>query len=413
MTMPSPFEVSRHIGNNLAGAFAKVHDENAIESILSKATQSGDPKVLQDSIGQILSQVSPERQGIAIKYLENSYQRVLEKQQLERQQAASRRHGVDADLPQGLQTEQFKQNAKQKRIDSAYGPSQAQPNPTPAQPMMNQPAPNQTPSITPKGIQSKTDDELVNLSGHPDKEVSKPAEQELKRRQEERKEDRADIRDLKKERSPFINEIINRANASRESIRSKTHLLDIIDRNQLNDPTYAIFAESLPFNLGKRLLSDDTVEYKGGLVDEFSDLKNIFKGATRVKEVEIYENKLADLYLNDSQKKAILKSRINAAKVDIIREEAAAEIDEKYPNIKALQFNKKVDELAQPKIDKLFNSIWEEHKSILDQAERKKEIPLDSNDPEDYKIMTQILIESGNNTQKAFENAKKKGYSFK
>ncbi len=216
---------------------------------------------------------------------------------------------------------------------------------------------------------------------------------------------------MRKETLPLKQEIINRANLSRDSIRNKNHLLEIIDRGDLNDPTYVIFAESLPGGLGKRLLSEDTVEYKGGLVDEFSDLKNIFKGATRVKEIELYENKLADTYLTDSQKKAILKSRINSAKIDLLREEAAAEVEERYPNITALQFNKKVDELVKPKIDSLFNNVWGDQKAALDQAEARKKIPLDYDDPEGKQILDQILKEAGGNRQKARDIAKKKGYT--
>ena len=244
----------------------------------------------------------------------------------------------------------------------------------------------------------------------PDLEVRERAKAGLKDIENREREFKADLRELRKETLPLKQDIIRRADASRESIRNKSNLIDLIDRGQINDPTFAIFAESLPGNLGKRLLSEDTVQYKGGLVDEFADLKNIFKGATRVKEVELYENKLADLYLTDSQKKAILKSRINTSKIDLIKEEAAQEVEEKFPNISALQFNKKVDEIAKPKINALFNNIWEDQKYALDQAENRKNIPLDYDDPEGREILNQILIEAGGNKTRAREIAKKKGY---
>lgn len=217
----------------------------------------------------------------------------------------------------------------------------------------------------------------------------------------------------RKQTFPLKQAILDRANRSRESIKSKSHLIELIDKGDIDDPAFVAFAESLPFGLGKRMLSNDTVEYKSGLVDEFNDLKNIFEGATKIKEIEIYENKLADLYLNDSQKKAVLKSRIDAAKADIIKEEAASEIEEEFPNITALQFNKKVNERSKSKMNNLFNSIWEQQKSIIDQAELQKKNPLDINDPEDYKLMNQIFIESGGDSKKALELAKKKGYKIK
>lgn len=225
------------------------------------------------------------------------------------------------------------------------------------------------------------------------------------------KSQQEETRRLQAETAPRKQEIMQRANLSRESIANKNRLMSLIDQGNLDDPTFAAFAMNLPFNLGKRMLSDDTVEYKGGLVDEFSDLKNIFKGATRVKEVEIYEDKLPDIYLTDSQKKAILKSRINTAKIDLLREEAASEVEQRYPNLSALQFNKKVEEVMEPKMDALFNSIWDQQKSIINDAENRKKMPLDPADPEDKKIMQQILKEAGGDKTKAKQLAKKKGYS--
>lgn len=403
--MNPAFAVANQIGNNLGQAFKQVKEENAIESILSQAMDTGDPQVLQQSIGKILSSVSPERQGPAIAYLQNAYQNVERKRQEDQQRQAAQQAGYTYGAPPQVAAAQVREKAKNDRI-ARYGlspnqPSNLQENISPE--IQNS---NKTP------FENMTDSQLTLATGSPDREISEPAKAELKNRQEITKENRADIREAKKETLPLKQEIISRANASRESIRNKENLIKLIDQGNIDDPTFAIFAESLPYNLGKRLLSEDTVEYKGGLVDEFSDLKNIFKGATRVKEVEIYENKLADIYLTDSQKKSILKSRVNAAKIDLLREEAAAEVDEKFPGISALQFNKKVDEILQPKLDALFNNVWSEQKFIIDQAEEKKKTPLDPSDPEDNKIMRQILIEAGGNKDKAFDLAKKKGYTF-
>lgn len=421
---PSPFEIGRNVGNNLGNAFAKAKDENAIEQILSQAMGSGDPEVLQNSIGKILSQVSPERQGMAVQYIQNKYKDLQQQKQLERelqersQERSQKRSdeisaGVVPGLAPAVQAQLLKDKAKQQRL-SQYGldgdvSSNGQVNQSAHQP--NVPNQSQGANQTIENPFEKfSNSQLDTLQGHPDLEVRNASAATRKSRIENEKEERADKRELRKETFPLKKAIIDAADLSRESIRNKNHLIDIIDRGNLDDPSIAVFLESLPLNLGKRMLSNDTVEYKGGLVDEFGDLKNIFKGATRVKEVEIYENKLADLYLTDSQKKAILKSRINASKSNIVREKAAQEVEEKYPNISALQFNKKVDEIAKPEIDKLFNSVWDEQKSILDQAERKKDIPLDPSDPEDLVIMQQIKKEAGGNKEAAKKLAKKKGY---
>lgn len=418
MVTPSPFQIARETSNNMSTAFRRTKDESAIEKILTDSIQSGDPNILQNNISKILSQVSPERQGPAIKFLQDSYNKIIETQTQDRKKKAAEKYGIDPDLPPNVQAKIYGENAKNQRFNNAQ--NVFNPNSSPivnvGQPQNNNMTPQTQNNIPSTGNTPPLQDakarkqKLLELSGHPDREVSERSKAELKSLEGAEKQDRADLREKRKETLPLKQAIINRADLSRESIRNKSHLIDIIDRGQLDDPTFAIFAEGLPAGLGKRLLSADTVEYKGGLVDEFADLKNIFKGATRVKEVEIYENKLADVYLTDEQKKAILKSRINTAKVDLIREEAAAEIEEKYPDVSALQFNKKVEELAKPKIDALFNNIWDDQKASLDQAENRKKIPLDYNDPESRQILDQIMKEAGGNRDKARQIAKKKGY---
>ncbi len=413
MSAPSPFLIGREAGSNLSNAFARVKDENAIETILSEAMGTGNPEVLQNSIGKILSQVSPERQGQAVQYLQNTYANLQKKQDEARRVQSAEKGGYDPYAPPQVQAAQVREGAKGKRINEAenvfsrQGGGQNVPN------LSNQESSNVPQEVSPPILNEKQrKQELLRLTGHPDIEIRNRAKAELDMIESAEKEEKADIRALRKETLPLKQKIIERADASRESIRNKNHLLEIIDRGNLDDPTFAIFATSLPLNLGKRMLSKDTVEYKGGLVDEFSDLKNIFKGATRVKEVELYEDKLADIYLTDSQKKAILKSRVNTAKIDLIREEAAAEVEQKYPNISALQFNKKVEELSQPKVNALFNSVWDEQKHVLDQAEKRKKVSLDINDPEDKDIIRQILKEANGNYIEAEKIAKKKGYKF-
>lgn len=395
---PSPFNVAYQAGTNFAKSFKDVREESALDNILNQAMSTNDPDVLQNTIAQIISKVSPEKQAAAVGLVKDKLISIKEKELQAKQSQAAKEGGYNPYAPAGVQTQQVKDKNKSERLKNFYGNNQS-----------NESNLQQNIPVA----QMSNREQLINLSGHPDREVSEPAKARLKELQKAETENRADLRETRKEVAPLKKEIINRADLSRESIRNKSNLLDLIDKGNLDDPTFAVFASSLPFNLGKRLLSEDTVTYKGGLVDEFADLKNIFKGATRVKEVEIYEDKLADIYLTNEQKKAILKSRINTAKIDLIREDAATEVELKYPNISALQFNKKVDEIAKPQVNALFNSIWNEQKAILDQAENMKKLTLDENDPQDLQIIDSILEEANGNYKKAEEIAKKKGYKFK
>jgi hypothetical protein len=164
--------------------------------------------------------------------------------------------------------------------------------------------------------------------------------------------------------------------------------------------------------MGKRFLSPDTIEYKGGLVDNFRDLKTIFNGPARVKEIEIMENKIADIYLTDAQKLQMLKSRIDVANVDIAREEAAAEIENEMPNVSALQFNRELGKRTNEKMNNIGKYVIGEQNAIIDAAERRKNLPLNLNDPDDKEIIAQIMKEAKGNPKKAQEIAKKKGYTW-
>ncbi len=215
---------------------------------------------------------------------------------------------------------------------------------------------------------------------------------------------------LRAETLPIRKEIAEKAQTATQGIQNKEHLLDLIKNGDLNDPTFAALAQSLPLNLGKRLLSNDTVEYKSGLVEEFKDLRNIFQGQTRVKEIELLEEKIADIYLTDAQKETILKSRINALKADQIRAEVAQEMENEPYGV--LQFNNELQKRSKSKLEGLFNKVLDEQKAVIQDAENKKKIPLDPKDPEDLKIMQQIKKEANGNKEKAKKIAKEKGYSW-
>ncbi len=217
---------------------------------------------------------------------------------------------------------------------------------------------------------------------------------------------------LRGETLPVKKEIAQKAQAAREGIENKKHLLDLVRKGDINDPTFAAIAQSLPLNLGKRLLSNDTVQYKAGLIEEFGDLRNLFQGQTRVKEIELLEEKIADIYLTDSQKEAILNSRINALQRDIIREDVAAEMEAEGKNYPLLTYQQELDKRAKPRMDALFNRILDEQQATIKDAENKKKMPLDIKNPEDKEIIQQIFKEAGNDPKKAEALAKKKGYHW-
>lgn len=237
---------------------------------------------------------------------------------------------------------------------------------------------------------------------------------ENRRRQEEAKGKKEDTResDIRKEVLPIKQKIVEKALAAQKGIENKQELLNQIEKGDLNDPTLAIILENLPFRLGQRFLSDDTVAYKAGLVEEFSDLRSIFQGQTRNAELDILQNKLADVYLNDSQKKKILKSRINALQADLIRAEAAEEVEDEQPNLGLLKFERAVNKKAKSKLEAIANRTYDELNQVFEEAENLKNHKLDPSRSEDKEVLIQLLKEAGGDKVKAREIARKKGYKI-
>lgn len=236
---------------------------------------------------------------------------------------------------------------------------------------------------------------------------------EYEKEQDKAKADAKLLEEARKETLPRRQEIAQKAIAARKGIENKNKLIDYINTGKINDPTFAtVMSEILPNRLGMRFLSPETVQYKSALINEYGDLRNIFQGQTRVKEIDLLEEKVADLYLTDEQKKAILKSTIDTLQADLVEEEAAAEVERDFPYLRAIEFDKKVSEIANQKKEAIFNKILDEQKAIIQQAENKKKIPLNPKNPEDLEIMKQIKVEAGGDKEKAKQLAKKKGYSW-
>lgn len=238
------------------------------------------------------------------------------------------------------------------------------------------------------------------------------AQAELDAREKKQKTSEGMQAELRKETLPARTEIAERGDSARRGIENKQTALKLIRTGNIDDPTFATLMENLPFKLGQRMLSPETVEYKAALVDNYGDLKTLFPGAIRVKEIEVLENKIADLYLTDEQKTRILESRINAHKADIIRAEVAAEMEDQGEFFSIGKYRQELEKRAKPRLEALFNQILDEQSSIIKDAENRKHIPLNFDDPDDAQIIEQIFIEAGKNPEEAEKLAKKKGYTW-
>jgi hypothetical protein len=71
-----------------------------------------------------------------------------------------------------------------------------------------------------------------------------------------------------------------------------------------------------------------------------------------------------------------------------------------------------VEKKLQPKLDAIFNQVWDQQKNIIDAAENRKQIPLNINDPDDKIIIGEIVKEAKEKGIRPQKIAKDKGYTW-
>ena len=205
---PSAFQIGQGIGQATGKALYQAQDQFNIDNILAEAMKTEDPAMLQQSIGKILSQVSPERQGLAAQFIQGRIADIDNKKNLQKQFESANRYGYDPFAPPAVQAAQIKENAKTKRLEEFY---------------------NKT---SQDGTQQSFDwnnlnrDQLISLTGSPDKEISEPAKAQLKRL------DKKEGLDLKKEELQFKqdrkieDDLLKKTNAIAERIPLRQSSLD-------------------------------------------------------------------------------------------------------------------------------------------------------------------------------------------
>jgi hypothetical protein len=394
---PTPFQKALAGGNAFARGQAAsrqkrkdVREGTALDNILQNAIDSEDPKSFDRAIGQILQTVSADNRAPALKIL-NDKRDQLEQQKIQKQQQ-------QADVSFGLTEQETKASpdVRKERVKTIGAKNRVSE-------ILER---NQTPSGTPRQISDLSEEELVEASGIPG--VGEPFKQELQKIQAATKEDRADRREARKETAAIKSKIIQGAESAREGIRNGNQLLATLESGNLTDPTAAALLDSLPFNLGQRFLSNDAVVYRANLINQYKGLRQIFQGQTRVKEIELLEQKIPDLYLTDSQKKRIIENNVETLQWDILKEQAALEVEQEFPDVTALQFNSKVNQ----KMSSAANKFIDDQRSVIDEAEAFKDVLLDINNSEHFLIMQQMQEESDGDPDKAIKIGHEKGYKF-
>lgn len=365
MATPSPFEVSRQISNNFGKTFRDINDTSAIDRILTQASSSGNPQEIQDSIGKILSQVSPERQQNALAFLQDRYKSI-------QGAGAAQRGGYDQYAPAGVQTQQVKNNFNNQAYNNIVGnspqiKSPAQNNPT-GETVAQQNQMQSPEGKVPQGVplSERTDEQLVALAALPAYKPSVDAE--MKRRQSNKDAVENRLKDTKEQRQDYA----SKGKYARQGIANKKQQIALLKTGAIDTPTKTYLASLLPGAIGNQLLSPETQVYKAGLFEEFGVLKSMFPGQIRVKEIELLEDKLATLDKSHEAKQKILENGVLKLEQDAILAKHATKIEKERPDAGIGEFDELVAESAQKDLGELYDRIIKGYNDIyIDYAKPK------------------------------------------
>lgn len=380
MSTPSPFHVAREASNNLGSAFKRVSDENAIEKILSQAMGSGNPEVVQNSIGQILSQVSPERQGVALQYLQNTFSNLQKKKEQTRiegiEQNAAKEAGYTYGAPPQVQGQQVKDKAKGGRL-SQYGLGGEQPNAgqmgqpgqmqpalagNPANPVAGQ-SPLTTPNQPPENVFKKlSDDQLVVASGAPDREVSEPAKAELKRRQEERtlnqksaKNTRDEELQFHKESEKYDEELFKQTKIAKKQVDTVNDIDKAVESGNVTPTSLANIFKGfgkIGDKISEALINKDEATILASIPQLLEGWKEVFGVRLSDADLKLLQDKLPSIGKTAEANKAIVKVLRKYADMTLLRSSIAREIKEANKGLRPLGYADKIeqrfDEMVMP-----------------------------------------------------------------
>lgn len=372
--MNPAFEIGRQTANTMSRAFTQREDTNAIESILSEAMQSGDPQVIQNSIGKILSQVSPERQGTAIQYLQNTFQNIQAKQEKERTRAAASKEGIDPDLPPELQKEKYKNELQRKtlrdigtgnvfgqpgasvEVPNENAPPQLQRGQPPMLPLTSastqQNQENVQSQSQPKGLRALSDDQLTALLSV--KPYSESAKAILQERQDQKKieadiakQNRKEQLEFHKESDAYYNKILDQSDNAKRQISALNQVVDDLKSGKINPNSLANFFKGTG-EFGNKIsdyfLSPEESKLQTIVPYLLEGWKDVFGVRLSDADLRILEQKLPSIAKSPEANYQVVKIIQKYAKQAVAKGKIANEIVSQNNGLRPLGFRQMIDE---------------------------------------------------------------------
>lgn len=356
--MTPSFQIGHAIGSNVGKAFQNISDRTALDEILENASKSNDPNAVYDTMSQILQRVSPEKQGKALEVLKYKYEGLQAQKKQEKELAqkqvesqAKIKHGIDPDLPNALAKDVYKGQQKDKRLASVFGDQNGTP-------QANQASENPFAQFS--------DDKLITLTGAPDREISEPAKQELRRRQEAAKaaqspfEPEADKLEAKR-----VNDLATEVekefqSAVNEDMRLERQL-QLDKEGNVSTPALIKIMDTFGVPIGV-LGNPATEEYRKLEADYVRDVSKVFPGGKITNyEISAYLKTIPSLMNSPEGRKQIIANRKLMNQAKRIRYDAYKQILKENNGKKPQNLGILLEERTAPKLaeieDRFVNNI--------------------------------------------------------
>ncbi len=365
MTAPSPYEVGFNIGSNIGKGLQAYQDRSALDEVLMRANQTQDPNVINDTMQQILTRVSPEKQPMAMQILQNKQKAIQEKAQREREQQAYEKaglgkyYGVDPALAKeslkrdwlsntlgsfGMESTQDQMAPSFSNLQDAAGftgralqQDQGQPQQPGQIPQGTQP--NQ------QGIRNLSNAQLERMQLIP--ETQKLAETELKRRNDLEKTQAKMSMEFHKLSAPYRDNLRKGADTARSQLQALQIVDNSIKSGNVNPWSVAnVFKGMGPLadKISNAFMSKDQQAIEGVVPYLLEGWKEIFGVRLSDADLKVLQAKLPDIGKTPEANMTVSNIMKKYAKQRILRNEIASNIERQHNNLRPNGFENMVDE---------------------------------------------------------------------
>ena len=344
MSSPSPFDIGRQIGNNFAQTRKTAQDEGAIEQILSQAMQSGDEAVLQNSIGQILSSVSPERQGPAVQYLQSKMSQIKENQLKKVQQDAATQGGYTFGAPPAVQAQQVKNQQPPKPAGGVT--AQAVP------PEVGQ----KISQIIGENPNATADELAVAFDKNAIPPIYTSKYVENRRRQDEtrasneredKKLTRAEELQFHKESEKYDEELLSQSRLAKKQADTVAEIEKAVDSGNVTPTSLSNIFKGfgkIGDKLSEAFLKKDEATLLASIPQLLEGWKEVFGVRLTDADLRLLQDKLPSIGKSPAANKAILSVLKKYSDMTLLRGQIGDEIKKMNKGLRPLGFASKVDE---------------------------------------------------------------------